>query len=76
MARELKYTKHRIAAHIDAGKTTTERILFYTGKSHKIEVKYTNGCCNDGLDNKKSKKELFPNCIGSYTCEMEFPNKT
>ena len=25
-----------IMAHIDAGKTTTERILFYTGKSHKI----------------------------------------
>ena len=25
-----------IMAHIDAGKTTTERILYYTGKTHKI----------------------------------------
>ncbi len=38
-------------AHIDAGKTTTtERILFYTGKSHKIGEVHDGAATMDWMD--------------------------
>ena len=39
-----------IMAHIDAGKTTTsERILFYTGKTHKIGEVHEGGATMDWM---------------------------
>ncbi|MGL4908304.1 MAG: elongation factor G [Bacteroidales bacterium] len=51
MARDLSYTRNiGIMAHIDAGKTTTsERILFYTGKTHKIGEVHEGGATMDWM---------------------------
>jgi len=48
---ELKHTRNiGIMAHIDAGKTTTsERILFYSGKSHKIGEVHDGGATMDWM---------------------------
>lgn len=45
-----------IAAHIDAGKTTTsERILFYTGVSHKIGEVHDGAATMDWMDQEKER---------------------
>jgi len=45
-----------IAAHIDAGKTTTsERILFYSGKSHKIGEVHDGGATMDWMEQEKER---------------------
>ena len=49
--RDLRYTRNiGIMAHIDAGKTTTsERILYYTGKTHKIGEVHEGGATMDWM---------------------------
>ena len=53
MARSTPIEKYRnigIMAHIDAGKTTTtERILYYTGKTHKIGEVHDGGATMDWM---------------------------
>ena len=53
----LKFTRNiGIMAHIDAGKTTTsERILFYTGLSHKIGEVHDGGATMDWMEQEKER---------------------
>ncbi|MHC2991145.1 elongation factor G, partial [Pontibacter sp. HJ8] len=57
MARDLRYTRNiGIAAHIDAGKTTTtERILYYTGKSHKLGEVHEGGATTDWMEQEQER---------------------
>ncbi|WP_424980989.1 elongation factor G [Maritalea sp. S77] len=59
MAREYKIEDYRnfgIMAHIDAGKTTTtERILFYTGKSHKIGEVHDGAATMDWMEQEQER---------------------
>jgi elongation factor G len=54
---DLKYTRNiGIMAHIDAGKTTTtERILFYTGKSHKIGEVHDGDTIMDWMEQEQER---------------------
>ena len=53
----LKYTRNiGIMAHIDAGKTTTsERILFYTGLTHKIGEVHDGAATMDWMEQEQER---------------------
>jgi elongation factor G len=59
MARQTPIEKYRnigIMAHIDAGKTTTtERILYYTGKSHKIGEVHDGAATMDWMEQEQER---------------------
>ena len=54
-----KYRNIGIMAHIDAGKTTTtERILYYTGKSHKIGEVHDGAATMDWMEQEQEREVL------------------
>ena len=57
MAKDLRYTRNiGIAAHIDAGKTTTtERVLYYTGISHKIGEVHDGAATMDWMEQEQER---------------------
>ncbi len=57
MSRDLKFTRNiGIAAHIDAGKTTTtERILFYSGVNHKLGETHEGSATTDWMSQEQER---------------------
>ncbi|TYA69782.1 elongation factor G [Seonamhaeicola marinus] len=75
MARDLKYTRNiGIAAHIDAGKTTTtERILYYTGVSHKIGEVHDGAATMDWMEQEQERGITITSA--ATTCTWHFPTE-
>ena len=73
--RDLKFTRNiGIAAHIDAGKTTTtERILYYTGVSHKIGEVHDGAATMDWMEQEQERGITITSA--ATTCTWNFPTK-
>lgn len=70
---DLKFQRNfGIAAHIDAGKTTcTERILYYTGVSHKIGEVHDGAATTDWMEQEKERGITITSA--AVTCFWNFP---
>ena len=71
--RDLNYTRNiGIMAHVDAGKTTTtERILYYTGISHKIGEVHDGAATMDWMVQEQERGITITSA--ATTCFWRFP---
>ena len=75
MPREYPLEKTRnigIMAHIDAGKTTTsERILFYTGKTHKIGETHDGAATMDWMEQEQERGITITSAATTCNCKAK-----
>src|SRR5690554_7262768 len=71
--RDLKYTRNiGIMAHVDAGKTTTtERILFYTGISHKLGETHDGSAVMDWMEQEQERGITITSAATTATWNYE-----
>ena len=77
MARHTPLDRYRnigIMAHIDAGKTTTtERILYYTGKNYKIGEVHDGAATMDWMEQEQERGITITSA--ATTCFLEAPRR-